>query len=85
MPGLSWLIERSRAGDLDAFTEVLRRFQDMAHGYAYSSLGDFHLAQDVAQEAFVEAYYKLDALREPAAFPGWFRRILSKHCDRITR
>ena len=85
MPELSWLVERSRAGDLDAFTEVLRHFQDMAHGYAYSILGDFHLAQDAAQEAFVEAYYKLDALREPAAFPGWFRRIVFKQCERITR
>jgi len=31
----------------------------MAVGYAYSVLGDFHLAQDAAQEAFVEAYRDL--------------------------
>jgi len=83
MAELSWLVERSREGDLGAFTELVRRFQDMTHGYAYSILGDFHLAQDVAQEAFVDAYYKLNALREPAAFPGWFRRIVFKHCDRV--
>lgn len=82
MVELNCLVERSREGDLEAFTEVVRRFQDMAHGYAYSILGDFHLAEDAAQEAFVDAYYKLDALREPAAFPGWFRRIVFKHCDR---
>ncbi len=82
MVELKYLVERSREGDLEAFTEVVRRFQDMAHGYAYSILGDFHLAEDAAQEAFVDAYYKLDALREPAAFPGWFRRIVFKHCDR---
>src|SRR5512138_442427 len=85
MAELSWLVEQSRNGDLDAFGELVRRFQDMAHGYAYSILGDFHLAQDAAQEAFVDAYYKLNALREPAAFPGWFRRIVFKHCDRMTR
>ena len=28
---------------------------------------------------------RLDALRAPAAFPGWFRRIVYKHCDRILR
>jgi RNA polymerase sigma factor (sigma-70 family) len=33
----------------------------------------------------VEAYRKLGDLREPAAFAGWFRRIVFKHCDRITR
>ncbi len=83
MNELRCLVEQARAGDLEAFTEVVRRFQDMAHGYAYSILGDFHLAEDAAQEAFVDAYYKLDSLREPAAFPGWFRRIVFKHCDRI--
>ena len=85
MAELSWLVERSREGDLNAFRQLVRRFQDMAHGYAYSILGDFHLAEDAAQEAFIDAYYRLDALREPVAFPGWFRRIVFKHCDRIAR
>jgi RNA polymerase sigma factor (sigma-70 family) len=79
------LVERARSGDLAAFTELVRRFQAMAYGYAYSILGDFALAEDAAQEAFVEAYRKLDDLREPAAFPGWFRRIVYKYCDRIVR
>jgi RNA polymerase sigma factor (sigma-70 family) len=42
-------------------------------------------AEDAAQEAFFEAYRTLPKLREPAAFAGWFRRIVFKHCDRITR
>jgi RNA polymerase sigma factor (sigma-70 family) len=57
----------------------------MACGYAHSVLGDFHLAEDAAQEAFIEAYRTLDKLREPVAFPGWFRRVVFKHCDRLTR
>jgi RNA polymerase sigma factor (sigma-70 family) len=57
----------------------------MAVGYSYSMLHDFHLAEDAAQEAFFEAYRSLPKLREPAAFAGWFRRIVFKHCDRITR
>ncbi|MCX5759684.1 MAG: sigma-70 family RNA polymerase sigma factor [Candidatus Hydrogenedentes bacterium] len=85
MNRLEELVERSRGDDLDAFAELVRRFQDMAHGYAYSILGDFHLAQDAAQEAFIDAYYRLGALRDCAAFPGWFRRIVFKHCDRATR
>ena len=40
---------------LKAFGELVQRFQDMAFGYAYSVLGDFHLAEDAAQEAFVTA------------------------------
>src|ERR1041385_1483292 len=57
----------------------------MAVGYGYALLRDFQLAEDAAQEAFLEAYRNLSALREPAAFPGWFRRIVFKHCDRMTR
>jgi len=54
-------------------------------GYAYSILGDFHLAEDAAQEAFLEAYRDLPKLRNPDAFPSWFRKIVFKHCDRLTR
>jgi RNA polymerase sigma factor (sigma-70 family) len=57
----------------------------MAVGYAYSVLGDFHLAEDAAQEAFFDAYRHLGDLREPVAFPSWLRRIVFKHCDRRTR
>lgn len=59
MEDLKTLVIRSRSGDLDAYGEIVRRFQDMAYGYAYSVLGDFHLAQDVAQEAFIQAYRDL--------------------------
>ncbi|MGH2899750.1 MAG: sigma-70 family RNA polymerase sigma factor, partial [Solirubrobacteraceae bacterium] len=48
-------------------------------------LGDYHLAEDVAQEAFVEAHRALPQLKEPAAFGAWLRRIVFKHCDRFTR
>jgi RNA polymerase sigma factor (sigma-70 family) len=85
MEELAPLVTRAHNGDVEAYGQIVRRFQDMAYGYAYSILGDFHLAEDVAQEAFIEAYRQLDNLRDPAAFPGWFRRIVFKYCDRITR
>jgi RNA polymerase sigma factor (sigma-70 family) len=79
------LVQQARQGDQAAFAKLVHRFQAMAYAYAYSILGDWFLAEDAAQGAFVEAYRKLGDLREPAAFPGWFRRIVFKHCDRITR
>jgi len=85
METLESLIERVRCGEDQAYAAVVARFQDMAVGYAYALLGNFQSAEDAAQEAFFEAYRKLDSLREPLAFPGWFRRIIFKHCDRITR
>src|ERR1044071_5820168 len=85
MESLKSLILRTRGGDEDAYGEIVRRFQDMAVGYGYAMLRDFQSAEDAAQEAFLEAYRSLSNLREPAAFPGWFRRIVFKQCDRIFR
>ncbi|GAH53522.1 unnamed protein product, partial [marine sediment metagenome] len=70
---------------LGAFGKIVMRFQDMAYGCAYAILGDFHLAEDVAQEAFLTAYRQLPKLRRPQAFPGWFRRIVLSQCRRLTR
>jgi RNA polymerase sigma factor (sigma-70 family) len=69
----------------EAFGELVIRFQDMAFGCAFAVLGDVYLAQDTAQEAFVVAWQKLAQLREPAAFPGWFKRIVLTQCNRLTR
>ena len=85
MEELKSLIISARAGDIAAYEHIVQLFQDMACGYSYSIVGDFHLAEDIAQDAFIEAYKHLHQLRDPAAFPGWFRRILFKYCDRAAR
>src|ERR1044071_8638549 len=82
---ITFFVRAAQAGDDLAFAELVRAYQDIAVAYASALLGDYHLAEDAAQEAFVEAYRALPALREPLAFPAWFRRIVFKHCDRLTR
>src|SRR5215475_7493380 len=73
MTELQALIRAAQDGDKDAFGQVVMRFQDMAYASAYATVGDACLAQDIAQEAFLDAYLNLSKLRDPAAFPGWFR------------
>ena len=46
-------------GDLEAYGLIVRRFQDMAIGYAFSLLGDFHRAEEAAQEPFVREHRDL--------------------------
>ena len=78
-------VERAREGNRSSFDILIGQFGDMAVGYAYSILGDFHLAEDAAQEAFIEAYFGISKLRESAAFPAWFRKVIYKYCDRQLR
>ena len=85
MDAFRQLLVLAQEGDLDAYGQIVRRFQDMAVGYAYSILGDFHLAEDAAQEAFVEAFQDLPKVYGAEAFPAWFRKIVFKHCDRLRR
>jgi RNA polymerase sigma factor (sigma-70 family) len=75
----------SLADQHEAFCEIVRLFQDMAYACAYAVLGDFHLAEDVAQDAFISAWQKLYQLRQPKAFPAWFRRIVLTECNRLNR
>jgi DNA-directed RNA polymerase specialized sigma24 family protein len=70
------LARAARAGDGHAFAALVRAYQDIAVAYATSLLGDYHLAEDAAQEAYAEAHPALPALREPAAFPAWLRTIV---------
>ena len=85
MEELAVLVTRTQSGDLDAYGDIVRRFQDMAYAYGYSILGDFSAAEDAAQESFIQAYKGLANLREPEAFPGWFRRIVYTQCAMIAR
>jgi RNA polymerase sigma factor (sigma-70 family) len=79
------LVRAAASGSVSAFAALVARFQDMAVGCAYGRLGDLAEAEDVAQDAFLEAWRELARLREPAAFVTWLRRIVHKHCDRRTR
>jgi RNA polymerase sigma factor (sigma-70 family) len=58
-----------------AFTELVKRYQDMVFGLAYAILQDHFLAQDAAQETFIIAYRKLESLIHPEAFPRWLQQI----------
>ena len=85
MEELESLLIRAKGNDLSAFGELVRRFQGMALNYAYTVLGDFHLAEDAVQEAFLETCMNLSKIYSPAAFPGFLRKVVYKHCDRILR
>lgn len=83
---LHGLVARAASDDVDpaerleAFGLLVRYYQGMVYACAYVILGDFHLAEDVAQEGFLIAYRRLGDLRDPKAFAGWLRRIVVNKC-----
>jgi len=85
MRALTELVEAAQAGNSEAYDALIERFQPMAYTIAHRSLGDHHLAQDVVQEAVIEAFVHLSQLKEPEAFPGWFRQIVFRQCTRVLR
>ncbi len=79
------VVEQARTGDAGSFEALVKQFEAMGIATAFSWLGDIELARDATQEAFLDAHLHLIQLKSAIAFPGWFRRIVLKHCDRITR
>lgn len=80
MQELTQIIQRIRSGEAEAMVELVDRFQSMAINYAWSLLGDWHLAQDAAQEAFILALNGIGMLRTPQTFPKWFKTVLRNVC-----
>jgi RNA polymerase sigma-70 factor (ECF subfamily) len=70
------LVTRARAGDLDAYGQLVRSTQAMAYAVAVGVVRDRALAEDAVQEAYLRAFRRLPDLDEPTAFIGWFRRIV---------
>src|SRR5262245_44526868 len=81
----SQIVRRAADGDVEAFTELVVRYQNLAYGYAWSILGDAHASQDATQEAFLAAFRNLRSLNDPGAFPGWLRGIVRHCCGRQLR
>jgi RNA polymerase sigma-70 factor (ECF subfamily) len=79
------LVARARDGDEVAFRAIYARFHRAVHAVALARL-EPRDAEDLVQDVFVEAWRKLDDLREPAAFPGWLLRLArNRTVDRVRR
>ncbi|MGB5878840.1 MAG: sigma-70 family RNA polymerase sigma factor, partial [Thermoanaerobaculia bacterium] len=69
------LVERARAGDSDAFRELVDRHSRTMFKTAYRLTGNEADADDLVQEAFLRAYRKLDRFDGRSQFSTWLYRI----------
>ena len=69
------LIQRARAGNREAFGELVQKLQPMVFGVVLRRLRNRSEALEVTQDVFIQVMRKLAQLREPERFEGWVRRI----------
>ena len=69
------LIRSTLAGQTDAFGRLVLKYQDRLYNTLFRVLGSAEDARDVVQDAFVQAFLKLESFRGSAAFYTWLYRI----------
>ena len=69
------LVRRAQAGDVDAFGDLVERNRRAVFRAALAAVGSATEADDVAQEAFVTAFQKLNGFRAESSFKTWLLTI----------
>ena len=69
------LIEKAKAGDKYAFSELFYAYKDRIFGYLYRYIGNYQTAEDLTIETFMLAYTNLAGYKEMGVFSSWLFRI----------
>jgi RNA polymerase sigma factor (sigma-70 family) len=81
----SYIITECINGNESAFGFLVDKYKSSVYALAYSMLGNFHDAEDVAQESFLKAYRRLHLLKQLKSFPSWLYSITSNTCKDFIR
>ena len=74
------LIHEILAGDDAAFNTLVQKYQKRVHALAWRKIGDFHYAEEITQDTFLQVYKKLPTLKNPKQFAGWLYVIANRVC-----
>ncbi len=74
------LIQRILSGDDSAFNTLVQKYQKGVHALAWRKIGDFHYAEEITQDTFLQAYKNLSTLSNPDQFAGWLYVIATRRC-----
>ena len=73
------LVRLSREGNEEAFAELVKKYRIKVFNLAFSLTRDRDVADDLAQEAFIKAYYALPRFQSRSGFGTWLYRIVINH------
>ncbi|WP_199615870.1 RNA polymerase sigma factor [Paenibacillus alkalitolerans] len=79
------LVEKAKAGDDEAFNELVRRHRSKAFGVARSYARDRHLAEDIVQDALMRAFLHVSSLEDAERFVPWLQRIVRNQANTMLR
>ena len=74
------LIRRILSGDDTAFEVLVQKHQNSIHALAWRKIGDFHIAEEITQDTFLQVYKNLSQLRNPNQLSGWMYVIANRLC-----
>ncbi|MCW5552502.1 MAG: sigma-70 family RNA polymerase sigma factor [Verrucomicrobiae bacterium] len=69
------LVRRARKGDLGAYDDLVRRYQERIYATIYHMTANHEDANDLAQETFIKAYQALKSFKGGSSFYTWIYRI----------
>src|SRR5207247_11468266 len=69
------LIKRARQGDMEAYDELVRRYQERIYATIYHMTANHEDANDLAQETFIKAFQALKSFKGDSSFFTWVYRI----------
>ena len=69
------IVNLARAGDRNAFEELVRRYQSPIRNFMRRSARDKSLADNLAQQTFFKVWLNIRNLKEAKAFGGWLKKI----------
>ena len=74
------LIQQTLEGDQRAFSALVRKYQKPLHALVWRKIGDFHIAEEITQDIFLNVYKKLQTLKNPNLFAGWLYVSATRRC-----
>lgn len=69
------LVQRARRGDLEAYDDLVRRYQERIYATIYHMTSNHEDANDLAQESFIKAFQALKTFKGGSSFYTWLYRI----------